>query len=411
MGRVKDTFFREDGDQGADTWSRYSAQFEYAAYWCVRMLRPQEQIELVVPEGGDDVVVRRRDRDELHQVKTRQEGQGPWTTAMAYPIWCQQFSRRSNFRPGCHFYFVSNQIADNETRLTGNALGSLYRLKHLLDLHHEGQQLLDAEQRDWEALAPVVADKISDRMSAAHGESLDRVGALDLLRRTHVETDCPNLHYPNCDDDCCAKNLSELEAALGVLYPGCPPFSLFFLDQTYQRLLRTIYGKVRMAGTMNQRAIAVDDVLNCRARINPYGMELAGLDGVPGRTVLDKKAGLGGFRPPECQLMHRQRAHADYVRRQLAAEGREREVERLSMTLVDRQITEWRDVTATLNGSAIGPAILQRLAPRLPEIAAQTFPGDSRVDEQVCKGLLWHETDQCRAWWHAEPPTRPEAST
>lgn len=410
MGRVKDIFFRELGDQGADTWSRYAAQFEYTAYYCIRMLHAAEQIESVVPEGGDDVLVNRHQRDELHQIKTRDEGQGPWTTALVYPILCQQFSRRAHFRPACHFFFISNQIADNETKLVGNGLGSLYRLKELLDLQHEGQALVSKERSDWNALLPVVADKIAERMSSAHGESIDRSIAIDLLCRTHIETACPHLHYPNYLDDCCPKNLAELDATLAHCSAGVPAPPMFFLNQMYQQLLRLIYAKVRTSTTMEGRAVARDDVLGCRTVASPYHIELPALDTVPGRTILDKKAYLAGFKSPECQLMHRQLALAGYTRRRLIAEGREADYERLSMMLVDRQIQRWREVTGTNGDNETGPVILERLVPDFANIASTCFAADSRIDTQFCKGVLWNETNQCRAWWHAQPPKTGESA-
>src|SRR5574341_2612377 len=97
MIRIKEQVLREFDDHGADTLERYFAQIEYTAFWCIRMLRDGEEIEAVIPEGVEDVVVIRRGIHELHQVKTRDESQGPWTSVQVLPILCQQYKRRNAF--------------------------------------------------------------------------------------------------------------------------------------------------------------------------------------------------------------------------------------------------------------------------------------------------------------------------
>ena len=79
--------FRRYGDHGADTIKRYFAQVEYTAYWCIRMLHDVENITMVTPETVEDVVLVRPGAIELHQVKTRDESQEPWT--MSEVILCK----------------------------------------------------------------------------------------------------------------------------------------------------------------------------------------------------------------------------------------------------------------------------------------------------------------------------------
>jgi hypothetical protein len=135
MKRIKEKALRELGDQGTETLERYFAQIEYTAFWCIRMLYKNEGIEAVIPEGFEDVVIVRRDICELHQVKTRDEGPGPWLLSSVLPIICQQYKRRIVFSSDCHFHFVSDQIADNRVQKPG----SLFRLKHLLEIKHNGE--------------------------------------------------------------------------------------------------------------------------------------------------------------------------------------------------------------------------------------------------------------------------------
>src|SRR5438105_1585594 len=95
--KIKAQVLRDFGDTGADTLERYFAQIEYTAYWCIRMLLPAESIACVIPEGVEDLVIGRNAVTELHQVKTRDESQGPWSTADVIPILCQQYHRRKAF--------------------------------------------------------------------------------------------------------------------------------------------------------------------------------------------------------------------------------------------------------------------------------------------------------------------------
>ena len=97
MGKIKEQVLREFGDTGADTLERYAAQIDYTVFWCIRMLRSTEGIVAVIPEGVEDLVLVRPCSVELHQIKTRDEGQGPWTTNDVVPILCKQYQHRLAF--------------------------------------------------------------------------------------------------------------------------------------------------------------------------------------------------------------------------------------------------------------------------------------------------------------------------
>jgi hypothetical protein len=102
---LRQKVFKEFGDQGADTLDRYTTQIECSASLCIRMLNAKEGIGWVIPEGGDDVVVVRSGVYELHQVKTKDESQGTWTTAEVLPILCGQYDRRKIYpTSGCNFH-------------------------------------------------------------------------------------------------------------------------------------------------------------------------------------------------------------------------------------------------------------------------------------------------------------------
>lgn len=164
MTNIKAQVLREFGDEGADTLARYFAQIEYTAFWCIQMLIDAQGIEAVIPEGVEDVVVIRGDIHELHQIKTRDESQGPWTTADVLPILCQQYNRRNAFLGKCRYYFVSNNMADTKTALKNHPnkphYGSLFRLKTLLAIKHDGQSFNSEEQSEWQQLEEILLPRI-----------------------------------------------------------------------------------------------------------------------------------------------------------------------------------------------------------------------------------------------------------
>jgi hypothetical protein len=392
--RVKEQALREFGDQGADTLERYFAQIEYTAYWCIRMLHDKERIEAVIPEGVEDVVLVRPNLVELHQVKTRDESQGPWTTADALPILCQQYNRRKAYDEVCCFHFVSNQMADNKVGFRNGSFGPLYRLKQLLEIEHDAQTLSEEENSElgWfeSVLIPRIIETLRDRFS----DSVDEVTAKTLLHSSHIDTDSWIFRSTN-------NNLIELSDALSELYPGHPPVTTQELWNIYSRLLLLILGKIITGVSREARKIATEEVLNCRSTPNMVNNDYPDLEKVSGATILDKKARLGGFDPTEFPTFHRQKRWAEWVIRRLRSLGEVEQIDHLTVVLLDNQRI-CRDKICRQQGikQNTGPKILSVLIPKLASIASNFFPDITDVDEQFCLGLLWRETNLCAIWWH-----------
>jgi hypothetical protein len=396
MISIKDQVFREFGDEGADTLERYFAQIEYTALWCIRMLHDAEKISAVIPESVEDVVVVRQDVHELHQVKTRDESQGPWTTAIVLPILCQQYHRRKAFPGECRFHFVSNQMADTKTRLREDppAFGPLYRLKLLLEIRHDGQIYSADEQKDLKLFERVLLPRIRANLLGKHQDNIDDETAASLLHNTWIETDCPMMRNPN--------NLTELENALSDLFPGTPSYTTLQLKEMYGRVLLLIVGKIVTGRSPDTRRITRGDVLNCRTTPRAPGAGFPDLGGIPGRTTLDKKARLGGFDPTEIPVFHRQKKLAQWVTLELETLDLTKELDHLTTAILDLQ-TACRHKVCREQGveQKPGPRILEMLRPKLSALATHYFPESRDVDDQFCLGVLWRETDLCPAWWHA----------
>lgn len=403
MSKIKQRVLREFGDDGADTLRRYWAQIEYTAYWCIRMLRPKEVIQAVTPESVEDLMIERNGITELHQVKTRDESQGVWTIAEVLPIFCQQYHRRKAFSGECHFYFVSDQRADNEKR-TKNSFGSLYRLKFLLGVEHDGQSLSDDEQKELCELESKLIGKIQERYRTSHKEDLDDSTTKKLLHSTWIETDFHALH------NAVNQNLVELSEALSDAFPGVPLPSHAHLKDMYCRLLLVIARKITDGLSVEARRITRDDVLNCRVASLPTDGNPS-LEKVPGNTVLDKKLFLGGFDPTEWPRFHRQKVIAEWTIRKLENLGLQRTLERLSVAIVDLQGDCRHHLCRNQNVSnKPGPYILQQIRPSLAPLGKTYFPEDDEVNEQFCLGLLWRETESCHAWWHSLNSNAPEVT-
>lgn len=227
---LRQKVFREFGDQGADTLDRYITQIEYSASLCVRMLNAKEGIEWVIPEGGDDVVVVRNGIYELHQVKTKDESQGTWTTAEVLPILCGQYHRREIYpTASCNFHFISEQMADTKTALKRGTYGPLYSLKTLLEAEHNYGALEQEEITLLNQLEAAILPRIIELLHDGHKDDVSLDKARDLLHRTWVETGHATLRRPY--------NLEELEIALEEACPSPSMFSTTQLRDIYDRLL------------------------------------------------------------------------------------------------------------------------------------------------------------------------------
>jgi hypothetical protein len=394
MISIKQQVLREFGDHGADTLKRYFSQIEYTAYWCIRMLRDAEGIEAVIPEGVDDVLLITRGVFELHQVKTRDEGQGPWTVAEVLPLFCQQYHRRKAFGGPCRYVFASNQLADNRTQRAGS-LGRLFRLKILLDIKHDGQTFTDDEKSEMDQFDGDLIPKIRETLRDDYGDDIDDDGAKSLLHDTWIATESPLVRSAE------SHNIDELGDALSELFPGTPPPTLVQLKEIYKRLLQLIVDRIINTNSLTERRIEREDVLSCRAAKSPPVNGYPDLDSTPGVTLLEKKTWLGGFDMTEWPGFHRQKKLAEWVTRKLESLGLGEKLDRLSAAVVDHQ-AECRHKVCREQGANEnpGPMILSMVRPRLSELAANHFPDYDEVDERFCLGILWRETDRCLAWWH-----------
>jgi len=245
MSYVKEQVLRTFGDEGAETLARFFAQLEYTAFWCIRMLHGDADIVAVIPEGVEDVTIVRQHVHELHQIKTRDESQGPWTTALVLPILCKAYNHRHAF-PGrsCCFHFVSNQIADKDTSLRTNTYGPLLRLKALLDIQHDGQSLSEAEEQELTTLEAQLLPRIQTLVKTSDGQQVDVDTAAELLRNTWIDTDSPYLRYPNYAYELDAQNIAALDRALQSTLHSSASYSMLALGRIYERLLLTIFGKI-----------------------------------------------------------------------------------------------------------------------------------------------------------------------
>ncbi len=393
MTGIKEQILREFGDQGADTFERYFAQIEYTAYWCIRILCDAERIDRVIPEGIEDVVVVRRGILELHQIKTRDESQGPWTTAQVLPVLCDQYHRRKAFTGEYCLHFVSNQMADAKTALRADSFGPLYRLKHLLEIEHDGQLHTPVEQSELRQFEDILIPKIQENLQDRYRDKIDTATATILLHRTWIDTDCPVVRHPD--------NLMQLEGALTDLFPGTLPFATVQLRQMYDNLLLSIMRRIVTGTSLEMRQIVRQDVLNCRVASCTSVANYPSLDQIPGVTTLDKKAYLGGFDLTELPVFHRQSKLAEWTMRQLESLSLTDVLNRLTTAILDLQMSCRHKICREQGiNQKPGPAILSMLRPSLTPLATTYFPGSSDVDEQFCLGILWRETDLCSAWWH-----------
>jgi hypothetical protein len=261
--------FKEFGDQGADTLNRFFTQIEYTASLCIGALDSKEGIDYVIPEGGDDVVVVRRGKLEFHQVKTKDESHGTWTTADVLPIQCSQYHRRKIYPTAeCHFHFVPEQMADTRTALKAGSYGPLYQLKTLLEAEHN---FGSPEQQEIDLLAQleaVILPRMQEVLREKHNDDVSIDEARELLHKTWIETDHPTLRR--------SFNIEVLETALEETCPSPSQFSTSQLRDIYDRLILLIIRKIIKGKTSEEHRIDATDVLNCRTEECAVGDVLPG---------------------------------------------------------------------------------------------------------------------------------------
>jgi Cap4 dsDNA endonuclease len=391
MNELKEKVLREFGDHGADTLARYFAQIHYTVYWCIRMLRNKEEIEAVIPESGDDLVILQRGTYAFYQVKTRGESRGPWMIADILPILCQQYYRRNMFPSAdCRFHFVSDQMADTKIQKPG----ALYRLKLLLEIAHSGQLSSD-ELRELKQFEDALCPKIQEIMLSKHGENIDNATATTFFYNTWIETDSRLLSSLG--------NVFELNETFEEMLPGIPSYTVKQLGEIYDRLVMMVVNKIIKTSHIAERHIYSIDVISCRSEaVNMSNSDYPDLDKTPGKTRLDKKARLGGFDPTEIPRFHKQKLLAENIRRRYSSLGMDGELEHLANAILDYH-GDCRSDVCRVNGidKDPGPRILSMLKPKLALLAERHFPSVKDIDDLFCIGLLWKQTEDCYAWWHA----------
>ena len=382
--RLKDALLRTVDDSGAETLRRYFAQLQYTAAYCVRMLRADSDIEAVVPEVGEDLVIERSDRDELRQVKTRTESVGAWRLPDLLAVLCKQYALRGHFRPGCTFHFVSDRAADPRSRPRGLDCGPLYRLKDVLARSAEGTMTPD-EAIELAAFEEALCPEIVRRM-AEHGETLTDADALDLLRRTRIETEEPRLREFNWPGD--------LQRALEDARPGVE-YRFRELVAIWEAVVTLVIDRVVNGTSPAGRRLVRADVEGC---LQAWGAGPDAAWDAPGATVLERKCLAGGFDTVRVRNFARQRVLAEVALRRLEALGLRQEVDLLAADLSERQAV---CLERSADEDAPGPHTLALVKGEVASAVARAL--GSRVSDDrrqaLGEGLLWRETEACYIRW------------
>lgn len=392
VNRVKDLILRTYNDIGADTLEKYWGQIEYTAYWCMHLLLPNSNVLRVIPEGVEDVVIDRGTFIELHQVKCRDESQPPWTTAEVLPILCNQYSKRYAFDKECEFHFVSDHMADTKTSLRTGSYGSLQRLKQLLEIFHLDGCFSTEELGEFDQLKNNVIPRIVDLLSNQDDESVITYSdGIEFLNKTYIDT---NSKFVRDHPD-----YSELNHALQTSCPDMLSTSFSELDRIYQRLILLIIYKILHGDSLDDRAISKADVIHCRYEPTSVERTHPGLDELPGRSVIEKKAIYGGFDLTEIPIFTQQYFNAKVKSRQLSLLGFEENVDDLSLALIAKQNLYRRQLSEEKTIFGIGPHVYQKIQQDLPTLIETYFPNVKQADEVFGLGLLWKATDECILWW------------
>jgi hypothetical protein len=389
------------GDHGADTLDRYFAQIEYTAVWCARMLDPRQRVRVVIPEAVEDLVVIRRGRIELRQVKSRNESVGAWSLSEVLPILASQYARSYAFGPRrFSFHFVSDARAD--VRVSPR-LGSLEALKDVLDLRRRGMKLRTKEATTLRLFLERLPAQLVPRVKPPTGESCNEQQAEMFLLATHIDTNDSDFRTP--------PSIELLHAGLRAAQPMSGNRSVPELQAIYDQILLLIVRRIREGGTLNTRAIRRTDVLQCcetpRAELRPDFRRL-----YPDSSLLEAKTLHGGFDPYEAKQFRQQLSRSKVRRREIAAMRLGDEIDDLDLALGELQRHERRCMTAEFpQPTPFGPVLLERVRPQFAILAAKHLSPAARPDALLCQGILWEQTQACRSAWHPiENGVRAQAS-
>lgn len=389
-------------DAGPDTIRRYVSQVEYAALWCVRMIKPGSDIQGVIPEGIDDVTVMRDGVCELYQVKTRTESAGAWRFSDVLPVILKQYAKRKAYKGHTTFHFVSNRMAETTSQARDYGHISLYRFKSLLELVVEGQTLREEEKADWRSVSEKLTERIREDLIAKESPELcgpeDTVVAQDLLLRTRIETDSQYLRPPDNLQRVFANHVQELEAVLAELEPDGPELTNNQICRYFERIVALVLRKILMGANRSERTIRPEEVLALRTAFGGNG-GYPDLDEVPGTTILEKKVRLGNLDLGSLTSYRREKLHAESIARELKLLQQQDKVSKLSDSLLSHH-SACRDSVYGEPSDIYGRKVLELVRRNLEDIVGKHLPDYPGADSRLGLGLLWLETEACNAWWN-----------
>lgn len=386
--RLHDATFSALDDSGAKTLRLYHRQVQYAAFLCVQMLRDASQIEAVIPEAGEDIVAIRGGVQELYQIKTRSESVGPWTLREALWVICRQYVARSSFGPDCTFHFVSDQCSDPKEKPKGLP-GPLFLFKDLLMqrglLAPEKAALLREYE---EALCPLIVERLANK----YEDSLTEAEALNLLRRTRIQTSETRLNEYNWP--------GELQSALNERLPG-HVYDYDDLLRTQSRIWALIVDRTINELTVENRTIRREDVMECCQPGSSTSLPTSGWETYPGKNRLEQKCCAGGFEAERILNFTRRKLLTSAVVRQLSVVGRSPDVEQLATYLSEKQRESLEDALREGHTATPGPAALRLLKGELGAAVRRYFKAGvpEGHDDDFAEGLLWRETERCYVNW------------
>jgi hypothetical protein len=383
-----DIILQKFGDHGSESSRRDEFQKHYAAYCCIEML-VDEGISEVICEYGEDVVVKRHEKYELYQVKTRQESMDDWGLYDLIPIIAKTFAMVPYFGNVSKCCFVSNEGAAKE----------LYKLKNVINKNYIDWD--DNDKQTFNDFCKNYNSRILKYMKEVDKENKDTVEDIKT-RLLLLKLDTDFHHMSHIQDS----NLRQLRHVLEGDFTNHDKFT--YTDEelvdVYERIMGMV-GKATIGKNLSEKTINRDCMKECvkiplkRKTLYRTPTEEE-INSVKGKTVMERKLCLGGFtqifietaRELMVSTMYKARSWEFGDAPAILDDVRFR-VKYLWADNYDRLCQAYPDQ------EKIGRILLEEIKKDLSKLAEHYIKSDLPIDDFFLLGTVWNLTLECKAYW------------
>lgn len=389
---MQDIILSKFGDHGAESSRRDKFQNHYAVFWCIKMLT-DDSITEIICEYGEDLVINRNGHYELYQVKTKQESVNNWRLNELIPIIAKTFAMVpyfNQFGTVSKCCFISNK----------EATGQLYELKELVNQSSTSWNV--EEKHSFEEFCKNNSENILAKIKQVDPENDDTVTDVNhKLLLLKLDTNFHHLEY------LADTSIRKLRQILENNYADSIPITYtdIELDEVYDRIMLVV-DQATIAKTREEKAITKTQLENClrkplhrqtRYKV-PTQQEI---ERTPGKTTLERKLTLGGFRQPFIESALELKINVKYQSRGWDFGGSGDLLKDINFRIKYLYNDMYDKVCATHPSKQdLGRNMLEEVKKELPALIQRYAQENAHfVDDLFLMGIAWDLTSQCQIYW------------